>query len=371
MLKQSISRLSATVSLSLVAFACSEGNYTPTVTNPNPQVANTNGTNTGFGNGYQNGINPFLQPGVAYNQLPQQQLFALRMSAQQNLNNCAIRQTPNFYYYQQSQTNNCAVRRTVSYTPSSCACIQAPCDCEQVVQQIRTRNASHCTVLYSSDSHGNPTAGVSSSTSSNEPSSSSSTGIGSSSSPGSTAGTSGINENSTTLPLSITGADARALYERLAREEEETNNDTKTKIRTGANYKCMQDYRGRHDRDFACDIDVSVADGTVYQLYPMGQNGQADLSSPTAYQGPNVQIGGTGLSPEEGFIKVQGQGAKFLYKKLTSAVTQGTIDTAGQIAANIKLGKNVKCYETTGTASPVNECEIKINSTTGAVETAN
>jgi len=374
---KTITRLAAILSLSVALFSCSEGNYTP-VTQPNAVGAqtgyyNNNGLNNGFNPGFNNGFNPgfnngiytgvgvnpyFTQNAFTYNSLSAQMRVQFNTQAA-NMFSCAARATPNYFYFQQSQMNNCAVRRAPTYTPSSCACYQAPCNCEQVVAQVQTQ----CGVAYMSDHNGHPT--VSSSGSSGGCSS----GCGGGSTSGSTD--SGINENIKTLPISIKNADAKALYIRLAKEEVDTKNSTKTKIRTGMNYKCMMDNKGKNDSDYACDIDLSPNDGTVYQMYPLGNPGVAAIVNPAIYNGTNVSIGGPGFNPDEGTIKVQGSGAAFMFKKLTATATAGTVDLAQTVQASIKLGKQVKCYQTTGTSSPVTECLVKISSTTGTAEVAN
>jgi hypothetical protein len=357
---KSISRLLAASSLVLALFACSEGNYTP-VTTPNASMQNQypygqNNLAPGFQTGYQNGVNPFFtQNGFGYNQLSAQAQLSFNLRANNNMYSCASRATPNYVYFQQSQMNNCVVRRVPTYTPSSCACAVGNCNCQEILDRAR----SQCGVVYYSNRDGSAAVGGSTTTT-----------TGGGSTTGTTTGT-GSSFTSNTLLLSITGADAAALYNRLAKVEEETNNSTKTKIRTGSNYKCMMGNKGKHDSDFACDIDLSVKDGVIFQMYPLGQPGSAEISNPELYSGPDVQIGGAGLNAYEGTIKIEGKAAEFTYQKLTSTETTGTIDIAQQTQATIKLGKNIKCYKTTGTASQVTECKIKVNATSGEVEAAN
>jgi hypothetical protein len=351
---KSLKGLTVVLTLSIALFACSEGNYTPTTT-----PYGVTGNQTGLYNNNNPmvpGSNQFFNPYLAnpqYNQMSAQAQFRIQTQSQ-NMFSCAARATPYFYAFT-SSNSNCAVRRQPTYTPSSCACYQAPCNCAQVITQAQ----SQCGTLYSSDHNGNRVGTVS---------------VGSSNSGSGTVSTSsasdGINAESSTSLLTITNEDAAALYNRLAKTPEETNNSTKTKIRTGSNYKCMMDNKGRHASDFSCDIDIASVDGTVYQQYPVGQTGVSTLQNPELYNGKNVQVGGPGLNPDEGVIKVQGRPAEKLFAKLSAAVTDGTIDLEQRVSAKVKQGKQVKCYQTVNTTSPVTECQVKVNTVTGEAENA-
>jgi hypothetical protein len=315
----------------LVLFACSEGGYVPATPTTTTQAQTVNPyTNQGVG------TNPYLtNPTSYYNGLNGQAQTGLQNYAQQNLQNCAARSTPHFYAY--TSQNGYAVRKQVSYTPNSCACSQGPCDCEQVLTQVRTL------------------CGVETSNSSNSDYSSAD----------------GINPNSKILPLSITGADAKALYTRLAKEEDAVDNDSETKVRTGMNYKCMMDGAGKANSDYVCDIDVSAADGVVYEQFPVSATGMAAVSNPVAYSGSNVTAGGAGLNPDEAVIKIEGRGATFLYRKMKNLAKNGTTSDFPGVTGTIELGKNVMCYSMTpSTDLSVISCRMKVNTTTGAIEAA-
>jgi hypothetical protein len=262
-----------------------------------------------------NGMNQFGQvnPGIPQNGMmpgmnplmnPMMDPFGM-MGAQARLNGG--------FYFNGFWNMGCGMRRTTSYTPQQCACAQAPCDCQQQSQQC--------------------------------------------------SGT--INADSKTLPLTLTGADARALYQRLAREEVDTKNRDKTKVRTGTVIKCMKDGRGKKDKDYACDFDISVADGRVFEFYPVGKPGAAAQASDSAYSGTNLEIGGAQLNTNEAIVKLRGRIAAHLFKKMGMEAKPGNI--AGNTAANIKNGMNLKCFETLATAEPITECQIKLRVETGEV----
>ncbi len=335
--------------LSVSLFACSEGTSTPTAGSPYTYNQGTTANPYGYPN--QTGINgynynPYLQnqgvyPNTTYpntvntnTQIPQGVnpnaflQYQSQMQAQAMFS-CQARMSP-YFYYQSSWNNNCGVRRQVTYTPSSCACIKAPCNCQQVISQCNNTTTTTTTTT-------------------------------------STVGTDGIDTNSKTLPLSLTGADAKAIYERLAKEEEDTNNRSKTKIRTGTIIKCMKDGKGKNNEDYACDFDIAIADGRIYEIYPVGKIGQPDVASDSVYSGKNLQIGGTGLNTNEALIKITGKIADYLFKKLPGDAKPGVITSGSTTAANIKSGLNIKCYQTTATVDLITECSVKIRVESGEI----
>ena len=285
----------------LFLFACSEGSYVPATTTQGVSATATPYLNTA-------GTNPYLTNNTAYyNGLNGQAQTGLQNYANQNLQSCAARSTPNFYAFT-SQNSNVAVRWQPTVTPTQCYCYQAPCNCQQVLTQIRTQcgvetssSGSSQTInlvdqgsggSYASDSHGNPQGGGANNGST----------IDCGPNSGSSSGSSGINQDSKILPLTITGADAKALYDRLAKAEEKVTNKTHTKVRIGMSYKCMMDGNGKDDKDYACDIDVSVADGLVYEQFPVSASAPAIIAGAVPYSGTNVTAGGTGLNPDEAVI---------------------------------------------------------------------
>jgi hypothetical protein len=299
-----------------------------------------NGYNqTGLYNNYSmNGyaVNPFVNYSYTsgYNaqaSLQAQAMFSINFRAA----------TPNFYYPNYAN-NNCMMRSQVNYTPSSCACVVAPCNCQQVLTQIRqecnqtrTRVTRRTTRTSSDDRETDDRSNDEVVTT----------------------------NTSKRMSLSVLNGDARALYERLAKEEQTLQN--KSKIRTGTNYKCFLSGKAKNDSSYACDFDLNLEDGSLYQFYPSGKPGQPVITNSTLFTGKNVTVGGPGLAPEEGFIKFGGNMAAAVFKRLPGQSTTGSIDGQGKVQAEIKIGQSVKCYKTTNTATPTVECTVKIKTDSG------
>ena len=301
------SRLIALIAaLPALLTACSEGAYSPNSGTPY-LGAGMNQFGMNQPGVIQNGVNPMMNP------MANPMMNPMMMTAQARMNAG--------FYFNGFWNMGCGIRTGVAYTADQCACVQAPCDCKKVMQQCQNGNTS--------------------------------------------GGTDGINCDSKTLPLSLTGADARALYNRMAREEVETGKRGKTRIKTGTVIKCFKDGKGKRDENYACDFDIAVADGRLYEYYPVGRPATAGTASDSVYAGSSLEIGGQYLNTNEALIRLRGRIAATLYKKLGTEAKPGNI--GGSTAANIKSGMNLKCFETLTTATPITECQIKLRVETGEV----
>gem|GEM_PF-3354247 len=340
--------------------ACSDTPYTSSY----PALNTYNGYQTGYPTGMNTmypystygystyAMNPFLYSNLAYTNTMRAQMQARAMA----MFSIRFRATTPMFYYPNYVSNNCRMRTQVNYTPTQCACVRAPCDCQQVITQVRQQSRQVCPVVRTTRSTvanttGNTTPNTTTNTTANNTSDSGN------------SDTVLTTNSSTRMSLSLINADARALYERLAIAEEALQN--KTKVRTGANYKCMLSGKAKKDENYACDFDLNLEDGSLYQQYPVGNAGQPVNTSSSLFMGDNVTVGGPGLAPEEGFIKFSGRMASVAFERLPMQAVSGTIDTAGRVQAEIKTGKSLKCYKTTNTATPKVECAIKIKSDTG------
>ena len=334
--------------------ACSDTPYTssyPALNTYNGTYYPTGYTNNGMNtmypySGYSSyAMNPFLYSNSAYTN-------ALQMRMQMQARSMAMfsirfRASTPMFYYPNYVSNNCRMRTQVNYTPNQCACAQVSCNCQQVIEQVRQQSRQVCPVVRTTRT----TTTVSNNTASDNTTDSSD------------SDTVLTTNSSKLMSLSVINADARALYERLAIAEEALQN--KTKVRTGANYKCMLSGKAKKDTSYVCDFDLNLEDGSLYHQYPVGNVGQPVNTSSSLFSGDNVTVGGPGLAPEEGFIKFDGRMASVAFDRLPMQAVSGTIDAAGQVQAEIKTGKNLKCYKTTNTANPKIECSIKIKSDTG------
>jgi hypothetical protein len=338
--------------------ACSESTYTP-YTN-----AGLNGTQTGmynnpaYPNAYNtnNAINPYLNNNLNMGMNNNMQMQA---QAQASFRLQFRVATPN-YYMPNYTNNNCMMRTQVNYTPTQCACFTAPCNCQQVLSQVRqqtvqstqarTRSCNTCTTTRTR-------------TTSNEPTNDDTT----------TADrTTQTTNTSTRMSLSLVNEDAQALFERLAKEEVVVVKKETVK-RVGLNFKCFQDtdrkkfigITTKKDDSFACDFDINLTDGSLMVWSDAGKSGQPVKTDSTLYTGKNLNIGGPGMNPSEGVFKVSGATASAIFKRLPGVATEGKVDAEGKIDATIKLGKHLKCYEMTNTVQKTTECQIKLNTETG------
>jgi hypothetical protein len=172
------------------------------------------------------------------------------------------------------------------------------------------------------------------------------------------------------LPISWKAEDAQALYQRLAREEEILEKDRLmnkgVKARTGEHYQCIVDGNEKKAKNYVCDLEIRVNDGTILQQSPVGKDGTSVITNEAMmYKGDLLNIGGFGEAPEVGYLTIAGPSAAYLYQNFSTEELAGKVDEAGVLEAKIKTLGQVKCYKTTGTVGTTTECLIKINAKTG------
>ncbi|MBC7396005.1 MAG: hypothetical protein H7333_01060, partial [Bdellovibrionales bacterium] len=274
--------------------------------------------------------------------------------------------------FNKTRYNNCVVRRQVTYTPTSCGCMTTQCDCAQVVQRLRAQAPRVTTTETTTVTETSPS--TSASTCSSSPGSSCSSTAGTTTTvtaetPATTA-TAGTDEqaNASVLPISLTGADARALYVRLSKAPEEKKlANGKTTLRAGAQYVCMMDGKGKKDENYACDIDIVQDQGAIVGIYPPKPSALRALKDDAVYRGKNVVCGAEALAMNEATITIQGPAAQRLFRKMIQEAKPGTIDVEQKIQATIKTGSNLKCYTTINTNPVTTECVMKANTDTGEI----
>ena len=240
------------------------------------------------------------------------------------------RQSP-FFYLPSYSYQNCQVRSQPTYTPTSCSCFRAPCDCVAVLNDYR----NSCSY--------NNTIRITTSTTVKD-------------------STNGYNKNPPLLFLSITGIDAEALFNSL---EIKTEKHSKAQIRTGLNVKCSKSSDSKTKTDeYACDFDVEKATGTVYQQSLPGDSTSSDKDDSNAkpYYGPNVTITADGKAT----IMIQGKASVDLFEKLNASASDAKLPTDPVTPAKVKSLKNLTCYQSVA-RHPITECYVSVNAKTGEV----
>ncbi len=321
--------------LTVFAVGCSESAFTPNAGTPayntGPTLPNNMGAN--FFPNYNNQNIPFsnqqgmMQMNPMY--LPYQQQNMLSWSMRMN--------TPGFYY-NNYQYRSCIPRKpyVANYTQQE---VRRPCP-----YTINTNTAS-------TDDTTTTTSTASTDTTPAAPSS--------------------VNDTTTTkvYPISWKEEDAKALYERLAREEEKLENGklfkASVKARTGDHLKCIVDGSERRAKNYVCDIEIRAKDGMLLQQMPAGKTDQPEITESSAYKGDLLQIGVPGQAPEVGYLTIAGGVAVELFKNLPLESVQGKVEEAGIMEAKIKTLGQVKCYQSLNTTNTVTECLLKIDSANG------
>jgi len=173
------------------------------------------------------------------------------------------------------------------------------------------------------------------------------------------------------LPISWINEDAQALYERLAKEEETIQDGnlfkSTVKGRTGENIKCIVDGRESKAKNYVCNLEVRIKDGTILQQLPIGKDGQPENTSSSMHKGDLLNIGIPGEAPEVGYLTIAGNSAKYLFQKLPGEAITGKVDEAGILEAKVKTAGQVKCYKSINTTNIITECLVKIDSSKGKV----
>ena len=324
--------------LSLLAFSslvfatgCSENSNVPGTAQSGVQQAATTSTtaiplNGGVNVGSNFVGNPFLQSqNAGYAQFGVSAQFNLQLQSQA-MYTTQFRQNSQFYLPNYT-SQNCQVRTQPTYTPTSCSCTIAPCNCQQVLDQYRAIFESTVTTQGSTLNTGSRN---------------------------------GVNPNSPTLFISITGVDARALYERLEVQADE-NGKTPT-VLTGTNIKCMKDEDGSKDSDYACDLDVQKSSGVVNAQDPVSSPDTSVVLPNAPYQGDNVTVNANG----QAMITITGKAAEDLYAGLTDPASESYLPSDPGTSASSKTGKQIECYRSVD-RHPITECTMQENTSTGEI----
>lgn len=185
----------------------------------------------------------------------------------------------------------------------------------------------------------------------------------------------GTQNNIKVLPISWKGKDAKALYDRLAREEEvlEKGLIRRSKgsfAKTGEFYKCMIEGSKRNADDYVCDLEIRVEDGLLLRQFPAGKTGTPFISG-IVYEGDLLKVGMPGNTPETGLLTIAGPSAKYLFQSMHSEEATGTVGDATGIEdateAKIRSAGAVKCFQTLNTRTETTQCVIKLKTDTGDV----
>jgi len=304
--------------LGVLAVGCSESAYTPTATVPaynNGLPAYTPGaTNPNYNNQYQPGMNnPMMNPLLNQQGLAYQQQAVMGWNARVNFG------IPG-YSYQTYQTRSCIPQKTYTTTSTQ--------------QTVRPACPNPTTVVTSSSTvvTTNTTAG---------------------------------DDTTKVLPISWVNEDAKALYQRLAREEETSKTNKNAKYRTGENYQCVVDGKASKAKNYVCDLYIRVKDGILLQQSPIGKEGQPENTTSSMYKGDLLNIGIPGETPETGYLIVAGKSAAYLFQKLPGDAVTGKVEEAGILEAKVKTVGQVKCYQSLNTTNTTTECVIKLDTSKG------
>ena len=178
------------------------------------------------------------------------------------------------------------------------------------------------------------------------------------------------------IEVDIKNADAKALFERLGREEV-LNYGLPARI--GHNYYCwiLSTTADRKDaNNYRCALQINYSDGSIYQRSPTGAVADAVIANIANYnyEGDLVNIGGlsgSGLGAPEGKIFLNRALSSDIYEKGLDATKiiahPGYVGVDHKTAAEIKITDGVRCFKTTLTSKPDYQCEIKIDSKLGEV----
>ena len=279
------------------------------------------------------------------------------------------------FYYNYSY-NNCLLRRTVTWTPVSCACIKAPCDCNLVVQQASNSQQFHPIAYQGPGYPGSSTPGANPSGSTppadpnasaadpNAPAASGTVEKGPGVNPPG-LDPSGIDPSEKPLSITIANDDAEELFKRLAKEKDATFTGKGTHL-VGKLYDCTEQSGGAlSKKQYMCDLDIHVTDGKIYEKHPVGEKGQARAKDSKPYESKDLKIGGQGTAANEAVITIRGKIASYLYDKMTAAAVDATLPGDANTAVRMKTGTDLKCYETSKTLNPERECQIRLQADTG------
>jgi len=375
------------LALAMLASACGDTAYTSGQQYSTAPYNNNYPNNTGYqyNNGYQynTGYQNYNQgcynnmamqncynPSLQMNAYAQAQLNTQMMMNQyyyrQNMFSWQMRlNTPG--YYNMSQAYSSCMPRPVYTTTRSCRRARSYCSgrrgrsCTDVVIVHSNTGTSD----NSSNTNGNTNSNTNTNSNGNQPCQTCNTGN----------TNTNANNNIKVLPISWKGKDAKALFDRLAREEEvlEQGKIRRSKglfTRTGEFYKCMVDGSKKDADSYVCDLEIRVEDGLVLRQFPAGKTGTPVVSG-VVYEGDLLKIGMPGNSPESGVLTIAGPSAKYLFESMHSEESTGTVGDATGVEdsteAKIRTAGAVKCFQTVNTRKEITQCVIKMKTDTGEV----
>jgi hypothetical protein len=248
--------------LAAIASGCADNTY-----NPNTQLGYSAYRNNAYGYNYTNGnygytqysplnqspngyYNPYIMNYSNYCQANSQARYQMYLQSQYMWSvqmNAGI-------YYQVNSPNTCSYRRFPTYTPSRCACVRAPCDCELVLSQYETRyrmSHTHTSTSYDSGSTSSSETHQHHATSYDDPSSS--------------GGNERLSKNNESLNHFIAkprmnNDDSRELYNRLEKTAEKDGDNL---FKTGLNYSC---FKTKKD-EYRCDFEIDMVTGAIQQYH--------------------------------------------------------------------------------------------------------
>jgi hypothetical protein len=314
----------------------------------------------------------------------------------------SLRSSPNFYYNATPtmlNTNTCMYRQYPTYTPTQCASYTPNCNCQDVVDGLRTERLElEARIRARADDNcpvGSPSTASCRTAPHHSPVSTTTDDTTTTDTTVVTNDKTKTDETVVTTETSFTGKkvlpsirleDAMALYNHLGRETEvpaKSDRESFKAKRVGTNYICF--YTGgskSKGQNYFCDLDIELAKdkaGIVDFQSPVGATASPDDSS--QYLGTTVRIGDEGMAVNEGKIIITdtpdahnpSDQAKRLFNALKSAnptgVKGGSEMSGGTAApANIIQSDKVICYQLTSPSTDVKsayQCEVKIDALTG------
>ena len=358
------------LTFTVILFGCSEGNYTPPPTSGATTVGQPGYVNPNYGsnnpnynpnynpnfNNTNNGmpctsactpkppcpytVRPGVNPYLAYNpqqlvQMNAQANFQLQLRLQSNAmwSYSSRVANPDFYILPLLPPIQTCVRLRAepTYAPNSCACVKAPCHCDEILKSqckyIKRKTCKTC---------------VKKSTPASE-----------------------------SIYITIDGGDAEALFKRLAVTSESivlSDYESKPTLvkRTGINYECTQETsksgsNSKASSKYVCDLDISNdsssgVEGVVLEMSNSGKSGTPDLQSGVSFSGDAVRIASSSPNQaqnqaDEGTITLKGDIAAKIYASL-SLPADGSV--------TIRTGQDVKCTSSI-------ECSLTVDPSTGSV----
>lgn len=417
-------KITLTLLVSFGLAACSQNPNTPLTSAPGfqgqgvyqPGIFPNNGMFPNRGIFPQTGINPvvnapgivttnptlmapMMNPYISYCALQRNAIAAnLQLRFNWNLN---FNQNRNLYIPSRASPT-CAILRYPVDTPTNCACVKAPCNCPQVIQNLsqvpvyRQRASTQRTrVLRTRRAHTHRTLSDRTRNDRTDRDDDASSDDSDCKTYRITCKTIRKRVARNTTPtrtrtsdaqptegspdgrfkIALNGKDAEALYLRLARSTTSDQKNPNRSTRTGKNYTCFEDKngRGRKNLEYGCFFYFEEATGKAFAW----SNANSRVADPvigvnkSAYTGDQVVIGGeTGSSLQlpEGRYTLPSDLSQDLYAVLNLKLKEETTVYSDGSNAKVVKGDGVACYQLIDviTNTPY-RCEILLNSNTGEI----